>query len=379
MSEIPLRKISYYDEFECQCSRCIDNCCHGWVIPLDEDILDRIKKEKGAYGIWLRSTVHGKNQKIFSPLSIRCPHLTRDGYCGIQKRKGEGYIADVCREYPRIRFNFGPAAEYFLDLSCVHAASLFLNHVDDEDVFVRGRAEVLPDTYGNNEEYEHFELLEQHRMRMVAEIRRAARVSAEELNDSLRAYAGREWRVQNELLIKGGSRLWECDEAEDIGCDLFPLPTKHINEMMSTCFYEEWLKYSSPFLYKLCRMYYKNFDRLDYAQGDEELKRLFDTYIATDKTIVKVMGDYMVSVLLRRYMMSFEDYSPYHHFKDAYLMLNLFCLFYVLWYDKNGKPKKKDVARIIAAAEKRFFHNDNALKDVHAAVKAEKQNGKNNP
>ena len=48
-------------------------------------------------------------------------------------------------------------------------------------------------------------------------------------------------------------------------------------------------------------------------------------------------------------------------------------------YDKNGKPKKKDVARMMAAAEKRFFHNDNALKDVHAAVRAEKQPEKNNP
>lgn len=370
MSHPPLRKISYYDEFKCRSSECPDNCCHGWVIPLDEDILKRISGEKGLYGFWLRSTVHGKYQKIFSPLSIRCPHLTREGLCGIQKRKGESYIADVCREYPKIRMNYGPLAEYFLDLSCVHAAFLFLHHYDDEELLVQGGDEELPGTYGNNEDRDHFKRLYEHRANMVAELRRACRVSAEELNDSLCAYAGREWRVQNQLLIKGKSDLWESDEAEDIGCDLFPLSIKQINEMMSTCFYEEWLKYSAPFLYKLCRMYYKAFDKLDYEKGAEELKRLFDSYIAVDERMVTLCGEYFVSVILRRYMMSFEDYSPYHHFKDAYLVLNLFCLFYALWYDKNGKPKKIEIARIMAAVEKRFFHNDNALKDVHAAVKA---------
>ena len=372
MNDTELRKICYYDEFKCLCGACPDNCCHGWSIPLDEEALSRFKKEKGLYGIWLRSTIHGREQKIFSPLSIRCPHLRRDGYCDLQKKKGEAYIADVCREYPRVRMNYGPAAEFHLDLSCIHAASLFLSHLGEEELLVDSDSEDLPEQYGNNDDQEHFLNLYDHRYSLIALIRAAVEEGADVLNDALRFIAGREWLIQKDLLIKGSSDKWYSDDELDIGRDLFPLSINDINEIMSTCFYEEWLRYSEPFLYKLCRMYYKSFDRLSYKQGDEELRSLFKKYIYHDPAAIRLMGEYVISLLLRRYLMSFEDYSPYHHFKDAYLSMNLLCLFYMLWYEKKGKPEKSDIAHMIAAVEKRFFHNDNVLKDVHASVRSEK-------
>ncbi len=372
MTGSELRKICYYDEFNCLCGDCPDNCCHGWGIPLDEEALERFKNEKGLYGMWIRSTIHGHDQKIFSPLSIRCPHLRRDGYCGMQKKKGEAYIADVCREYPRVRMNYGPAAEFHLDLSCVHAASLFLRHLGEEELLVESGPEDIPEQYGNNDDMQHFEILYEHRAGLIALIRAAIAEGADILNDVLRFMAGREFLIQKDLLIQGETDKWDSDDELDIGRDLFPLSIDDINEMMSTCFYEEWLKYSAPYLYKLCKMYYKSFDKLSYSDGAKELDALFKKYIYHDPAAVKLMGEYIISVLLRRYLISFEDYSPYHHFKDAYLSMNLFCLFYMLWYDKNGKPKKSDIAHMIAVTEKRFFHNDNALKDVHAAVKEEK-------
>ncbi len=372
MSDTPLLKTGYYDEFKCLMGKCPDNCCHGWGIPLDEEALERFKKEKGLWGMWIRSTIHGKEQKVFSPMSVRCPHLCRDGLCGLQKKRGESFIADVCREYPKVRMNYGPVAEYHLDLSCVHAASLFLRHRDDEELLIRSSAEDLPETYGNNDDIEYFTTLYSHRQTIIDTINAASLMGAKELDDALRRIAGREWAIQKELLTLGNSDKWDDDDVYDTGQELFLLPIEDVNEMMSTCFFEEWLQYSGKYLYKLCKLYYKCFDKLNYRQGDELWHDMSERYIYNDPHIVKLAGDYMISLILRRYLISYEDYSPYHHFKDAYLSLNLFLLFYMLSYEKNGKPKKREIAHIISVVEKRFFHNDYALKDIHAAVKTEK-------
>ena len=372
MSDTPLLKISYYDEFKCLMGKCPDNCCHGWGIPLDEEALGRFKKEKGLWGMWIRSTIHGKEQKVFSPMSVRCPHLCRDGLCGLQKKRGESYIADVCREYPKVRMNYGPLAEYHLDLSCVHAASLFLRFRNEDELLKDSCAEDLPETYGNNDDEEYFSTLYLHRQKMIDGIKEASVTGAEELDHLLCSMAGREWMIQKDLLVLGKSEKWDDDEVYDPGCRIFVFPIESINEMMSTCFFEEWLQYSGKYLYKLCKLYYKRFDKLNYKQGEELWNELTERYVYNDPHIVRLAGDYMISLLLRRYLISYEDYSPYHHFKDAYLSLNLFLLFYILWYDKNGKPKKREIAHIISVVEKRFFHNDYALKDIHAAVKAEK-------
>ena len=369
--ETPLWKINYYDEFACLGSKCPDNCCHGWNIPLDDEALERFRAEKGLWGAWLKLSIHGKEQKVFSPMSIRCPHLCRDGLCGLQKKRGEAFIADVCREYPRVRMNYGPLAEYHLDLSCVHAASLFLRSRDKAELLVGSDPEKLPDTYGNNDDTGYFDRLYEHRDILLEAVHTAAGEGADTLNEVLQALAGMEWRLQKDLLTRGESDAWEGEDSELFKYDLFPLPVHYINEMMSTCFYEEWLKYSAPFLYSLCRMYYKSFDKLDYKQGEERLKKLFNEHVAENGSVVRLMGDYAISLLLRRYLMAFEDYSPYHHYKEVYLGLNMVCLFYMLWCEKNGRPKKKDIAHIISVTEKRLFHNDNALKDVHAAVKVE--------
>ncbi len=370
--ETPLWKINYYDEFSCLGGKCPDNCCHGWSIPLDDEALKRFKAETGLYGAWIRSTIHGKEQKVFSPMALRCPHICRDGLCGLQKKRGEAFIADVCREYPRVRMNYGPLAEYHLDLSCVHAASLFLHYRDREELLKEAEASDLPETYGNNDDSVYFEQIYDHRDMILGAVYNASRTDADSLNEVLRSLAGAEWCLQLDMLTKGKSDAWDGGDAAMLKYDLFPLPVHFINEMMSTCFYEEWLKYSAPFLYGLCRMFYKSFDKLDYMQGEERIRKLFDEHVAGNEHALRLMGDYMISLLLRRYLMAFEDYSPYHHFKDAYLGLNMFCLFYMLWCEKNGRPKKKDIAHIISVTEKRLFHNDNALKDVHAAVSVEK-------
>ncbi len=366
--KIKVGRISYYDDFQCLCGACPDNCCHGWSIPLDDEALERFKKEKGLLGFRLGLSIHGKEQKVFSPLSLRCPHLCRDGLCRLQKKRGEAFLPEVCKEYPRSRMNYGPMAEFHLDLSCVHAASLFLKNRSSQEM-IEKEAECSCELYGNNDDEAYFEELEKLRGELIRSLKEAGRKGTEALDGTLRCMDTSLRRIQDALLIRGSCTDWQIGE-EGGELSLFPLPIRVLNDMMSSCFFEEWLKYSTPFLYRLCRLYYKRFDRLSYEKGASELKRLFEKHIRPEGLNAGIFADYAVSLLYRRFLFSYEDYSPHLKLSDSLICVNLVLLFTLVWAERYGTPGEEELARIISVTERRIFHNEYARKDLLACLAA---------
>ncbi|MBR3307253.1 MAG: flagellin lysine-N-methylase [Lachnospiraceae bacterium] len=365
-----LKKIFYYDEFSCAGGKCPDNCCHGWSIPLDEAARQRFLKEKGLLGLSLRLCMRGKEQKIFSAMSISCPFLTPGGWCSLQKRRGEEFIPDVCREYPRIRMNYGPEAEFLLDLSCIRMAELFLQHLDENELKEAEQCE-LPEQYGDNDDETYFRELLDWRREIVSRIRSSAEGGAETLNNCLSTITAHAYEVQGKMLKGEETGVLSDICAEKKTASLFPLSINAVNEMMSTCFFEGWMQYSAPFLYRLCKMYYRGFDRLNYRQGEKKLSELFEKHIASDPHMVKILAEYFISTVNCRFLQCYEDYSPYRRLTDGLISMNLIMLFYMLWAAKYGPPPERTLAHIISVTEKRVFHNDMALKDLHAALQPE--------
>ncbi len=364
--KIKVGRISYYDDFQCLCGDCPDNCCHGWSIPLDDEALARFKAEKGLFGLRLRLSIRGKETKVFAPLSLRCPHLGMDGLCRLQKKRGEAFLAEVCKEYPRSRMNYGPGAEFHLDLSCVHAASLFLKNRSSQKM-IEQEAECSCELYGNNDDEEYFGQLKELRSGMIASLEEAGRKGKEALDQTLRRMDISLRRIQDELLIHGSCTDWSLgEEAGEL--PLFPLPIRVLNDMMSSCFFEEWLRYSTPPLYRLCRLYYKRFDRLDYSKGAKELERLFEKHIGPEGTDAGIFAAHAASLLYRRFLFSYEDYSPHLKLKDCVICVNLVLLFTLLWAERYGTPGEEELARIISVVERRIFHNEYARKDLLACL-----------
>ena len=56
----------------------------------------------------------------------RCPMWRKDGLCRIQYELGENALCQVCREFPRLRHDYGNFVELGLELSCPEAARLIL-------------------------------------------------------------------------------------------------------------------------------------------------------------------------------------------------------------------------------------------------------------
>ena len=118
---------AYYDRFRCLASQCPDSCCQQWSVQVDEDALALYRSLPGPLGERLRSVLTLEDgDTVFAVENGRCPMWRDDGLCRIQAELGEQALCRVCREFPRIRHDFGDFAELQLELSCPEAARLIL-------------------------------------------------------------------------------------------------------------------------------------------------------------------------------------------------------------------------------------------------------------
>lgn len=120
-------KPSYYDDFRCLAGGCPDSCCHQWQVQVDEDSARFYRGLDGSLGEVLRAClVTEQGETVMQNRDDRCPMWRADGLCRIQAELGETALCQVCRDFPRIRQNYGDFVELGLEMSCPEAARLML-------------------------------------------------------------------------------------------------------------------------------------------------------------------------------------------------------------------------------------------------------------
>lgn len=126
-----LRKPDFYDIFRCIAGRCPDSCCKEWDVDVDDASAARYRALPGALGERLRSVLKDTRWGVqMAAENGRCPMWRDDGLCRIQAELGEDALCDVCREFPRLRHDYGDFVELGLELSCPEAARLILTAPD---------------------------------------------------------------------------------------------------------------------------------------------------------------------------------------------------------------------------------------------------------
>ena len=119
---------SYYHDFQCIAAACPDSCCKEWAVDIDPAAASAYRKLDGPLGDCLRDVLvdseWGTSMKITDG---RCPMWQADGLCRIQAELGHDALCKTCREYPRIRHDYGDFAELGLELSCPEAAQIILH------------------------------------------------------------------------------------------------------------------------------------------------------------------------------------------------------------------------------------------------------------
>ena len=119
---------SYFDSFRCIAGDCPDSCCKEWSVQVDPESAAYYRSLPGALGDRLRQVLSTEDgETVMSIENGRCPMWRQDGLCRIQAELGEAALCRVCREFPRLRHDYGDFVELGLELSCPEAAGLILS------------------------------------------------------------------------------------------------------------------------------------------------------------------------------------------------------------------------------------------------------------
>lgn len=123
----------YYTQFRCLAGACPDSCCKEWAVDIDEETAAFYRNLEGPLGDRLRQVLQDTEygtQMIIE--NNRCPMWRQDGLCQIQSELGHDALCKTCREFPRLRHDYGDFAELGLELSCPEAARMILSSRDSE-------------------------------------------------------------------------------------------------------------------------------------------------------------------------------------------------------------------------------------------------------
>lgn len=120
---------SYYHRFRCLAADCPDSCCKEWEVDIDPETAARYQRLSGSLGDDLRQVLRTDEagNACMTIQNGRCPMWREDGLCRIHAELGHNALSRTCREYPRIRHDYGTFTELGLELSCPEAARLILS------------------------------------------------------------------------------------------------------------------------------------------------------------------------------------------------------------------------------------------------------------
>ena len=127
---------NHYHKFHCLAAACPDSCCKEWAVQVDERAAALYRSLPGDLGDRLRQVMQEEDGDTILALMPdgRCPMWRDDGLCRIHAQLGEDALCDTCRDFPRLRHDFGDFVELGLELSCPEAARLILSETKYEAV-----------------------------------------------------------------------------------------------------------------------------------------------------------------------------------------------------------------------------------------------------
>lgn len=121
----------YYHSFHCIAAACPDSCCKEWAVDVDAQAAQAYRALPGALGDRLRRVLRDTGDGTVMEIENgRCPMWRQDGLCRIQAELGHDALCETCRNFPRLRHDYGDFVELGLELSCPEAARLILTSAE---------------------------------------------------------------------------------------------------------------------------------------------------------------------------------------------------------------------------------------------------------
>lgn len=136
------RQPRYFSGFHCISGDCPDNCCYGWRIDFTKEEVNKLKSAKNASAelkeliektFVLNADLESKYMVQFDERG-KCPLVTDDGFCRIQRELGVEYMSHTCMVYPR-RYTVTDNYCYrYCNMSCREVMRSLLNDEKSTDL-----------------------------------------------------------------------------------------------------------------------------------------------------------------------------------------------------------------------------------------------------
>lgn len=349
-------ELSWFNDFECLCGDCPESCCRGWVIPLSERDVERLKKERGWLGLIMFYATDGWTGAKFNSRSGSCPFHQRDGLCRLQRQKGHDFIPWTCQSYPRFYRNYQNFEEACLDLSCPGAARLFIKNNGSLDMKeCDGEPVTMPCTTNDDEDLFAALLDDRHKMTAAA-----SKGLSGKLSDTLFEYAV----MLQEHFANGNTTMPERsfasfinDRTEDRSFS-FPIPADVLPGFLGTSLCHFRLRKVSPKLYRMfntASSYLKRIKKTDYPEKA-------CAFLEENPFIKKTLGNYLAYYLFQYYLRTFETYSFRRQLALGIIHTNMILL---LAMTHEGDVDEEALAMIISVYNRRAFFNDTIQDEMY--------------
>ena len=352
-------EISWFNEFECLCGSCAQTCCKGWLIPLEEEDITRLKKERGMLGLKLFCATAGWTRDKFNADSGTCPFLGEDGLCRMQKERGHDFLPETCRDYPRFYRNYGRFEEVYLDLSCIGAVDLFLEHPGPVTFNVT-EAEAVTDPCSTNDDEDFLDFLLEERAKMTGEVEDAD--SPEKLGQAAGALFSYSCTLQGVCADNG--RYEQCRFSAGLhnSKSLFPLPVRTLRRLMNSSLRHFKLRKSNPELYEMLSAADRTLSKYGKpTQGWQD-----DVYDALSHNtfLMKTMSAYLSYYLHQYFLRAYETYSFRRQIALGLCHLNMVLLLIMSCTDA-ASAGMREISPVIAAYNRRAYFSDSILDEMY--------------
>ena len=128
------RQPRYYNSFSCIGGSCPMSCCLMWRVDWTSDEVEKLKNADCSEELrtlidnsFAPSDSDGKKLVIKMDEKKRCPFLTNDNFCSIQRELGAEYLSHTCTVYPRTATLSGNVILNSCNLSCYRIMDILCN------------------------------------------------------------------------------------------------------------------------------------------------------------------------------------------------------------------------------------------------------------
>ncbi|MDE6030889.1 MAG: flagellin lysine-N-methylase [Oscillospiraceae bacterium] len=135
------RQPRYFGDFKCIGGTCTNSCCVGWRIDWTAEEIDKVRNDPNCSeelkALCDRSfiKIEGKEKYfVMTDVGGRCPFLTEDNFCRIQRELGEEYLSFTCSIYPRHYVLANDVLYRYCNMSCPEVMRRLLNDPKSMDL-----------------------------------------------------------------------------------------------------------------------------------------------------------------------------------------------------------------------------------------------------